>query len=165
MHSGHAFEIHDPACLRTLEKLNPSFRYSMLSACKKDSMDITEDDLKKIGQLIASVMSGNRIIITHGTDTMATTAAYLAKMNFNKTIVITGAMRPERFSNSDTDVNLGMAIAAVQVCTPGVYVCMHGMIMGTYVLLYNSTFVNNMVYRIYCCLIYCCILVILTYTT
>ena len=47
----------------------------------------------------------------------------------NKTIVITGSMRPERFTNSDADINIGMAIAAVQTLKSGVYIAMHGMII------------------------------------
>ena len=42
------------------------------------------------------------------------------------TIVLTGAMRPERFVDSDAPVNIGAAIAAVGILSPGVYVCMHG---------------------------------------
>jgi len=124
---GWAFEIHDPAFERTLEKLNPSFDHLVLSAMKKDSTEITEDDRASLKKLVESTAS-DKIVITHGTDTMEETAKYLSKVE-NKTIVITGAMRPERFANTDADINLGMAIATVQVAQPGVYICMHGLVI------------------------------------
>ena len=69
--------------------------------------------------------SQTRIIITHGTDTMGETAAALAGIS-GKTIVLTGAMLPEKFRDSDADFNLGMAIAAVRLSPPGVYVALNG---------------------------------------
>ena len=54
-----------------------------------------------------------KIIITHGTDTMVKTAKYLAKMNLKKTIVLTGAMIPYKFGSSDGLFNLGCALAFV----------------------------------------------------
>ena len=123
---GWAFEIHDPAFDRVLERLNPSFEYEVLSALKKDSLEITEEDRAHLKQVILDSGS-DRIVITHGTDTMEETAKYLADLD--KTIVITEAMRPERFSNSDADINIGMAIATVQTAKSGVYICMHGWVM------------------------------------
>lgn len=124
---GWAFEIHDPAFERTLKKLNPSFEYELLSACKKDSLEITEEDRRSLKCLIEE-LDCDKIIITHGTDTMADTAKLLSIKN-SKTIVITGAMRPERFANTDADVNLGMALAAVQILNAGVFICMHGLVI------------------------------------
>ena len=102
----------------------------MLSCCRKDSLDITIDDLQKLADLLASDKSSDGVVVTHGTDTIAATVAFLSEFTFSKPIVITGAMRPERFSNTDAEVNLGMAIAAAQLCPPGIYVCMHGAVMG-----------------------------------
>ncbi len=68
-----------------------------------------------------------QIIITHGTDTISQTAATLATYaNKNKVIVLTGATLPEKFKDSDADFNLGMAVAAVQCCPPGVYIALYG---------------------------------------
>ncbi len=63
--------------------------------------------------------------MTHGTDTMAVTAARLASIP-GKTIVLTGALSPARFSESDASFNLGMAFATTQVAPPGVYIVMNG---------------------------------------
>ena len=67
-----------------------------------------------------------QIIITHGTDTMADTAAILGKFISNKTIILTGAMIPITFGSSDGLFNLGSAMAFVQTLPAGVYVAMNG---------------------------------------
>ncbi|MBS1613462.1 MAG: asparaginase [Bacteroidetes bacterium] len=68
----------------------------------------------------------NKIVITHGTDTMATTAAVLGAAALNKTIVLTGALVPYKFGSSDGLFNLGSALAFVQALPAGVYVAMNG---------------------------------------
>ena len=123
---GWAFEIAEPAFNRILEKLNPSFSYKSYEVLKKDSQEITLEDREKLKVLCESILE-DKIIITHGTDTMAETAKYLS--DINKTIVITGAMKPERFSNSDSPINLGAAIAACQTLNEGSYLVMHGMVI------------------------------------
>jgi len=121
---GWAFEIDTPAVERILPKLNPTFEYEILSVLKKDSMEINLEDRQQLLQACIDC-DADKIIITHGTDTMGETASFLETVS-DKTIVITGAMRPERFSNSDADLNLGMAIASVQSLEEGVYICMNG---------------------------------------
>jgi L-asparaginase len=69
---------------------------------------------------------GDRIVVTHGTDTMAETALMLAAKVPGKTIVVTGAMIPYKFGSSDGLFNLGSALAFVQTLPPGVYVAMNG---------------------------------------
>jgi len=56
---------------------------------------------------------------------MIATAKFLSQTIQNKLIVITGAMRPERFSNSDAAINLGCAIAAANLEQTGVFIAMH----------------------------------------
>ena len=68
----------------------------------------------------------NRIVITHGTDTMTETAKVLADKKLNKTIVMTGAMIPYKFGSSDGLFNLGCALAFVQALPYGVYIAMNG---------------------------------------
>jgi L-asparaginase len=68
----------------------------------------------------------NKIVITHGTDTMAKTAKILATENIDKTIVLTGAMIPIKFGSSDGFFNLGSALAFVQTLPKGVYIAMNG---------------------------------------
>ena len=124
---GWAFEIHDPAVDRILTKLNPSFNYAIKSVLKKDSLEITDQDRMLLLEKCKSAKE-NKIIITHGTDTLSETANFLSEIK-NKTIILTGAMRPERFTNSDADLNIGIAIGGVQSLSNGVYIAMHGLIL------------------------------------
>jgi L-asparaginase len=93
----------------------------------KDSLDFTERDRKIIADACLATEE-QRILITHGTDTMTITASYLAKHCPGKTIVLTGAMIPYKFGSSDGLFNLGSALAFVQILSPGVYIAMNGKI-------------------------------------
>ncbi|MDC3210641.1 MAG: asparaginase domain-containing protein [Saprospiraceae bacterium] len=124
---GYAFEFGEPATRRILEKLNPSFDYEILTTCQKDSLDITDNDRQDLVTLI-NKNPANKFIITHGTDTMIETANFISSKIKNKVIVLTGAMRPEQFSNSDASVNVGGAIAAIQILNEGVYLFMTGIL-------------------------------------
>lgn len=91
-----------------------------------DSLEMTDEDRELI---LANCKRAKEhdIIITHGTDTMAVTAAYLAKENIEKTIVIMGAMIPYKFgTSSDGFFNLGAAVAFAQLLPNGVYIAMNG---------------------------------------
>ena len=120
----YAFEISEPAMKRIFEKSNPAFEYDIISVLKKDSLDITAEDRQKIYDACTAAATA-KIIITHGTDTMIETAKKLSSIK-DKTIVITGSIRPERFSNSDASFNVGTAIGALSYAKPGVYIAMHG---------------------------------------
>lgn len=90
-----------------------------------DSLEMTEQDRAVIADN-CNRAEESKIIITHGTDTMADTARYLADKVPGKTIVITGAMIPYKFGSSDGLFNLGSAMAFVQTLPHGVYVAMNG---------------------------------------
>jgi L-asparaginase len=90
-----------------------------------DSLDMTEQDRALIADHCIKAEE-KKIIITHGTDTMADTARFLAGRITDKTIVITGAMIPYKFGSSDGLFNLGSAMAFVQSLPHGVYVAMNG---------------------------------------
>ncbi|MFA6536551.1 MAG: asparaginase domain-containing protein [Candidatus Paceibacterota bacterium] len=121
---GYAFEIGEAAVGRVLDKINPNFQYEIIPLLKKDSLDITEADREKILETCRNI-SDSKIILTHGTDTMTETASKLSGIK-DKVIVITGAMRPEKFSDSDAMFNIGVAVAAVQTLPPGIYIAMNG---------------------------------------
>ena len=124
---GYAFEIAEPAFVRVLEKLNPSFDYEVVELLKKDSQEITPED-RELLYATCDKQEHQMIVITHGTDTMVKTAEYLAKENIEgKTIIITGAMIPYAFgTSSDGFFNLGAAVAFSQCLDAGVYICMNG---------------------------------------
>jgi L-asparaginase len=90
-----------------------------------DSLLMTGDDRAQVAAECRKAKE-DRIVITHGTDTMAATAAVLEGQVPGKTIVLTGAMIPYTFGSSDGFFNLGCALAFVQTLPPGVYVVMNG---------------------------------------
>ncbi len=123
---GYAFEITTPAVERILKTANPAFQSTIISLIQKDSQEITLEDRQLL--LDTCLQSeANRIIITHGTDTLIETAQFLSSIK-QKTIVLTGSMRPERFKDSDASFNIGVAIGAINVLSCGVFVAMHGRI-------------------------------------
>lgn len=126
-HHGYNFEIKDPAFERMLKRINPKFEYEVVSVFKKDSLDITPEDRKRLLAAVQKIQD-ERIIITHGTDTIYETAKELSSIG-DKTIVLTGAMLPEKFYDSDAVFNLGMAIGVVQVLDRGVYIALHGRVV------------------------------------
>jgi L-asparaginase len=90
-----------------------------------DSLEMSDQDRDLITTQCNSCTE-DRIVITHGTDTMAQTASVLAAKVPNKTIVLTGAMIPIKFGSSDGLFNLGSALAFAQTLPHGVYVAMNG---------------------------------------
>jgi L-asparaginase len=90
-----------------------------------DSIDMTDQDRELIA-FNCQKSDSDKIIITHGTDTMVETAKVIASRVKDKTIVLTGAMIPYKFGSSDGLFNLGAAIAFVQTLPKGVYIAMNG---------------------------------------
>ena len=90
-----------------------------------DSLDMNDSDRRIILENCKNTKE-NKIVITHGTDTMAETAKVLGQTIKDKTIVLTGAMVPYKFGSSDGLFNLGSALAFVQALPNGVYICMNG---------------------------------------
>ena len=89
----------------SLQMTNTERQY-ILEKCKKEKTD--------------------KIIITHGTDTMVQTAEFIAKHIKDKIIILTGAMIPIKFGSSDGLFNLGSALSFAQVLDSGVYITMNG---------------------------------------
>ncbi len=90
-----------------------------------DSLDMADSDRKIILENCKNTKE-NKIVITHGTDTMVETAKTLGQTITDKTVVLTGAMVPYKFGSSDGLFNLGSALAFVQALPNGVYICMNG---------------------------------------
>jgi L-asparaginase len=90
-----------------------------------DSLEMTGADRQAILEQVRKCRE-ERIVITHGTDTMEETARVLGEAGIPKTVVLTGAMIPYKFGSSDGLFNLGSALAFAQVLPHGVYVAMNG---------------------------------------
>ena len=95
----------------------------------KDSKFVTDED-RKIILSKCQECTEEQIVITHGTMTMPETARFLGKRQLQKTIVLLGAAIPANKPKSDALFNLGTAIAAVQLLSPGVYITMNGKIFS-----------------------------------
>ncbi|MFQ6005155.1 MAG: asparaginase domain-containing protein [Woeseia sp.] len=101
-----------------------SFDYDIVPMFQKDSLEITEENRQALKEYIEND-DATLYVITHGTDTMAETAAALRSIP-DKTVVLTGSLSPARFKTTDAVFNIGMAVAAVQSVRPGVYLAMNG---------------------------------------
>lgn len=122
------YQIGDPVVNNILKEALAKFSFEVDSILKKDSLEITDDDREHIYAQVAAEPC-EHIIITHGTDTMINTAQRLEEIK-HKTIVLTGAMKPARFRNTDAIFNIGYAIAAAQHLPHGVYLAMNGQIFS-----------------------------------
>ena len=93
-----------------------------------DSLNMTDEHRDQLAQRIAASAESS-IVVTHGTDTMPETARYLHRLGRQvgeRAVVLTGAMRPYSFGNSDAPMNLASAVAYSRLLDPGVYVAMNG---------------------------------------
>ena len=118
------YQVGPPNIMTVLDGMNLGFEYAIESVLRKDSLDLTQKDRECIHAVVAREKA-DKIIITHGTDTMVETAARLADIK-QKTIVLTGALEPALFKTSDAVFNIGCAVAAVQTLVPGIYIAMNG---------------------------------------
>ena len=118
------YQIGEPVVKKLLDGANVTHPYRIVELLRKDSLELTDEDRQRLQETVAA-LDERRVVITHGTDTMTDSASVLAAIPA-KTIVLTGALSPARFSDSDATFNIGMAFAAAQTLPPGVYVAMNG---------------------------------------
>jgi L-asparaginase len=90
-----------------------------------DSLEMTDADRQIIMEQCRKCKE-DRIVITHGTDTMEETARVLGKSITDKTVILTGAMIPYKFGSSDGLFNLGSALAFAETLPHGIYIAMNG---------------------------------------
>ena len=120
------YQIGDSGIPALLKQARVALPFRIEEVCRKDSLELTGEDRDEIAWRVAAAPE-LRIVITHGTDTMTDTAKALAGIA-GKTMVLTGALSPARFAETDAPFNLGMAFAAAQVAAPGVYIAMSGQV-------------------------------------
>lgn len=120
------FQIGEPQIVEVLREANLSIDYRVVPLLRKDSLELTDEDREIVRQAVRDSAAA-RIVITHGTDTMITTAKALADIP-GKTIVLTGAMQPARFRFTDAVFNIACAMMAAQTLAAGVYIAMNGRI-------------------------------------
>ena len=121
------YQITDSGIPALLKEARVALPFRVVEIMRKDSLELTDEDRLTIAHA-AREAPELRIIITHGTDTMTETAKVLDLEAPGKTIVLTGALSPARFAETDAGFNLGMAFAAVQTAPPGVWITMSGQV-------------------------------------
>ena len=120
------YEIGEPTVPHVFREAGVEMDWRLLPLLRKDSLELTAQDREEIRKACEEAEE-DRILITHGTDTMCETADFLRGIE-GKVIVLTGALAPARFRVTDAVFNLGLALGAVQSQSAGVYVAMNGRI-------------------------------------
>ena len=121
-----AYQIGDPQIADILSAFNVAIDFHVQSLMRKDSLELDDADRAIIREAVEKSPQ-ERIVITHGTDTMVETARALTGIE-GKTVVLTGALNPARFMGSDATFNIGCAVAAAQTLPAGIYIAMNGRI-------------------------------------
>ena len=120
------YQIGEPQISQILHAMHVAFDFEASALMRKDSLHIEDKDRTLIRDAVAA-SDARHVLITHGTDSMVETASVLQDIP-DKTIVLTGALNPARFRDSDAIFNIGCAVGAVQSLPPGVYIAMNGKI-------------------------------------
>jgi len=119
-----AYAVGEPMVRRILADARVIDPVTVLEVLRKDSLEMGPADRAAIRAAVARCEAAH-IVVTHGTDTMVQTARMLEGIA-GKTVVLTGALQPGRFVDSDAPFNLGMAVGVVQVLPAGVYLVANG---------------------------------------
>ena len=122
------YQIGDPVIEGILKQMKVGFGYQIDELMRLDSLDMTDAHRQQIQQSVVNT-EAQHILIIHGTDGMVETAGWLNEIN-HKTIVLTGAMQPAAFTDTDAVFNIGCAIGALQALDAGVYIAMNGQVFA-----------------------------------
>ncbi len=107
----------------------PDLTVTQMPVMSKDSLDMTQEDRDRILQAVRGALAiHDAVLVIHGTDTLAETGEYLHEnlMQLAVPVILTGAMRPYEFRDTDALQNVTESLLAGRMLTPGVYVVMHG---------------------------------------
>jgi L-asparaginase len=122
------FQIGDPVVGPILESMNVGFEFCVDELMRLDSLDMTDQDRQIIQQRVRD-SDAEYILIMHGTDGMVETAGWLDDIAHKK-VILTGAMQPAAFTNTDAVFNIGCAVGAIQRVEAGVYIAMNGQVFA-----------------------------------
>ncbi len=118
------YQIGEPQISQILQAMSVAFDFEVMSLMRKDSLHMNDKDRNLIRDVV-SASETQHVLITHGTDSMVETATVLNDVK-DRTIVLTGALNPARFRDSDAIFNIGCAVGAVQALPRGIYIAMNG---------------------------------------
>lgn len=125
------FVVGNPVVKTFLRACKCTHTVSFKEVARKDSLHMTDEDREKIVETVRAA-SETLVVITHGTDTMWKTALSVKQtaVDLGKVVVLTGAMRPAAFKDTDAGFNLGAAFAVVQYLPTGAHVVMNGVVFS-----------------------------------
>lgn len=121
------YQVGDAVAPSILKEMNVAFEFEHKEICRKDSLELTDEDRANLAQAVKAANTPY-ILITHGTDTMVNSANAIedAVELTDQVIIFTGAMTPSAFKDSDATFNIGCAMGAMSVAKAGIYVAMSG---------------------------------------
>ena len=122
------YEVGDPFVEELLHKMNVNISFKVKSLMKIDSLDMTDIHREEILNYVKN-SNTNNFLITHGTDSIVDTAIYLKKIS-DKTIVLTGSLKPAIFIDNDAIFNVGSALTSAQILKNGVYIVINGQVFN-----------------------------------
>ena len=122
------YEVGDPFVEKLLHKMNVNISFMVKSLMRIDSLDMTDIHREEILNYIMN-SNANNFLITHGTDSIVETAIYLKKIS-DKTIVLTGSLKPAIFIDNDAIFNVGSALTSAQILKKGVYIVINGQVFN-----------------------------------
>jgi|SRR6056300_150012 L-asparaginase len=122
------YEVGDPFVEELLHKMNVNISFKVKSLMRIDSLDMTDIHREVILKYIIN-SNANNFLITHGTDSIVETAIYLKKIT-DKTIVLTGSLKPAIFIDNDAIFNVGSALTSAQILNNGVYIVINGQVFN-----------------------------------
>ena len=123
-----AYQVGEPAAASVLAAMRVEVPYEVTQLMRKDSLEITDADREAICRAVLDAPQA-KILVTHGTDTMDQTAQALQRALLarpDKSVVLTGALLPGAFRDTDAIFNLGFALGALQAMDGGVCLAMNG---------------------------------------
>ena len=122
------YEVGDPFVEELFHKMNVNISFKVKSLMRIDSLDMTDIHREVILKYIIN-SNANNFLITHGTDSIVETAIYLKKIT-DKTIVLTGSLKPAIFIDNDAIFNVGSALTSAQILNNGVYIVINGQVFN-----------------------------------
>lgn len=121
------YKIGEPIIGELLSRIGVGFEFTVTSLMRKDSLDLTDTDRQLIVDTVKDADS-DHILVTHGTDSMVETGKWLKQQVPGKRVVLTGALQPAAFRETDAVFNIGCAIGALQSVEAGAYIAMNGQV-------------------------------------
>lgn len=107
----------------------PELSVTHIPVLSKDSLDMTPDDRREILEAVRAAFAEHAaVLVIHGTDTLSETGELLCAelADLDRPVLLTGAMRPYEFRDSDALQNVTESLMAARLLEPGVYVVLHG---------------------------------------